>query len=58
MQGISPYSPLNWGLAAFNNLFLRNASTATILPDLLKLLFFSCVTVAASILIHKSRTVS
>jgi ABC-2 type transport system permease protein len=58
MQSISPYSPLNWGLAAFNNLFLRNASTAVILPDLVKLLFFSCVTVAASILIHQSRTVS
>ncbi len=58
MQAISPYSPLNWGLTAFNDLFLRNASTAVILPDLVKLLGFSCVTLAASVLVHKSRTVS
>ena len=58
MRSISPYSPMSWGLSAFNNLFLRNASTAAILPDLAKLLGFSFVTLAASILIHKSRTVS
>ena len=58
MQSISPYSPLNWGLEAFNDLFLRDASTSAILPGLVKLLCFSVVTLAASILIHKSRTVS
>lgn len=58
MQSVSPYSPLNWGLAAFNDLFLRNASTSAILPDLIKLVCFSLVTLAAGILIHKSRTVS
>jgi ABC-2 type transport system permease protein len=58
MQAISPYSPLNWGLTAFNDLFLRNASTAVILPELCKLLLFSLTTLAISILIHKSRTVS
>jgi len=58
MQDIIPYSPLNWGLTAFNDLFLRNASTTAILPALLKLLIFSLTTLAASILIHKSRTVS
>jgi len=58
MQNISPYSPLNWGLEAFNDLFLRNASTSVILPDLVKLVCFSLVTLAASVLIHKSRTVS
>jgi len=58
MQQISPYSPLHWGLSAFNNLFLRNAPTSAILPDAAKLLCFSGVTLAASILIHKSRTVA
>ena len=58
MQSISPYSPLNWGLEAFNDLFLRNASTSVILPDLVKLVCFSLVTLAASVLIYKSRTVS
>ena len=58
MQSISPYSPLSWGLGAFNDLFLRNASTSVIIPNLVKLVCFSLVTLAASILIHKSRTVS
>mgnify|MGYP003753011877 FL=1 len=58
MQSVSPYSPLNWGLEAFNDLFLRNASTSVIFPDLVKLICFSLVTLAASVLIHKSRTVS
>ncbi len=58
MQSISPYSPLSWGLGAFNDLFLRNASISVIIPDLVKLVCFSFVTLAASILIHKSRTVS
>ncbi|MBN1665082.1 MAG: ABC transporter permease [Deltaproteobacteria bacterium] len=57
MQSISPYSPLNWGLEAFNNLFLRNAETAAVLPDVARLLCFSGTTLGAGILIHKSRTV-
>jgi len=55
MQTISPFSPMNWGLAAFNNLFLRNSGTAAILPDVARLLGFACATLAASVLIHKSR---
>ena len=58
MQNISPYSPLNWGLSAFNDLFLRNASTVMILPELIKLTAFSLVTLAASVVIHKSRTIA
>jgi ABC-2 type transport system permease protein len=53
MQSISPYSPLNWGLSAFNDLFLRNAATSAIVPDVAKLLCFSCVTLTASIVIYK-----
>lgn len=58
LQSISGLSPLNWGLEAFNNLFLRDAPTLTILPDLLKLVGFALVTLAISIFIHKSRTIS
>jgi len=58
MQTISPFSPLHWGMSAFNDLFLRNAPTSVILPEVIKLLCFAGVTLAASILIHKSRTVS
>lgn len=55
MQTISPYSPLNWGLAAFNNLFLRNSETAAVLPDVARLLGFAGAALAASVLIHRSR---
>jgi len=58
MQTISPYSPLNWGLAAFNNLFLRNSATAAVLPDVARLLGFACAALALSVLIHRSRNVS
>lgn len=58
MQTISPYSPLNWGLAAFNNLFLRNAATAAVLPDVARLFGFACAALAASVLIHRSRGMS
>ncbi|MBC7826817.1 MAG: ABC transporter permease [Chitinophagaceae bacterium] len=58
LQGISRFSPLNWGLESFNNLFLRDASTLTILPDVLKLIVFAMITLSISIFIHKSRTIS
>jgi ABC-2 type transport system permease protein len=56
LQMISRCSPLNWGLESFTNLFLRDASTLAILPDLLKLIGFSAATLAVSVYIHKSRT--
>ncbi len=57
LQKISYWSPLNWGLEAFINLFLRGASTKAILPELIKLVGFAMVTLAASVFIHKSRTI-
>ena len=58
LQQISRFSPLNWGLESFNDLFLRDAETTLILPNLLKLIIFGAVTLVASIFINKSRTVS
>jgi ABC-2 type transport system permease protein len=58
LQGISRFSPLNWGLESFNNLFLRDASTLAILPDVLKLIAFALITLTISIFVHKSRTIS
>ena len=58
LQGISRSSPLNWGLEAFNNLFLRDASTLAILPDVLKLIAFGIATLTTSVFIHKTRTIS
>jgi ABC-2 type transport system permease protein len=57
LQNISRASPLNWGLESFTNLFLRGATTRAILPDLLKLVGFAIATLAASVFIHKSRTI-
>ncbi len=58
LQRISSFSPLNWGLESFNDLFLRNAETRLVLPNLLKLIIFGTITLLISIFINKSRTVS
>ncbi|MDR2861260.1 MAG: ABC transporter permease [Syntrophobacterales bacterium] len=55
MQELSPFSPLNWGLSAFNDLFIRNTPTADILPSITKLMAFAVLTLTASILVYKSR---
>jgi len=57
LQSLSRFSPMSWGLEAFNDLFLRQASIGVILPDVLKLMGFALVTLSASVFIHKSRTV-
>lgn len=58
LQTISTFSPLQWGLESFTDLFLRNATTLTILPNTFKLISFSIVMLIASFLIHKSRIIS
>jgi ABC-2 type transport system permease protein len=58
LQTISKFSPLQWGLESFTDLFLRNANTLAILPNTLKLITFSFVTLIASFLVHKSRIIS
>jgi ABC-2 type transport system permease protein len=57
LQTISRFSPMSWGLESFNDLFLRQASIHAILPNVLRLIGFALVALAASVLIHKSRTV-
>jgi len=57
LQTLSRFSPMSWGLESFNDLFLRQASIHTILPNVLRLLGFALVTVSASVIIHHSRTV-
>jgi ABC-2 type transport system permease protein len=58
LQTISKFSPLQWGLESFTDLFLRNANLLIILPNIMKLITFSFVTLIASFLIHKSRIIS
>lgn len=57
LQTLSRFSPMSWGLEAFNDLFLRQASIQTILPNVLRLSGFSLVTLFISVIIHKSRTI-
>jgi ABC-2 type transport system permease protein len=58
LQLVSRFSPLSWGLESFNDLFLRDAPMAVILPHLLKLMGFGIAMLIMSIVIHKSRTIS
>jgi len=58
LQTISKFSPLQWGLESFTDLFLRNANTLAILPNAFRLMTFSFVTLIASFLVHKSRIIS
>ena len=57
LQTVSRFSPMSWGLESFNDLFLRQASIRAILPNVLRLIGFALVALAASVVIHKSRTV-
>lgn len=52
---IGSFSPLNWSLAAFYDIFLRNASISTLWPHWGKLLLFTIVLAATSLLIKKTR---
>jgi ABC-2 type transport system permease protein len=57
LQDISRFSPMSWGLESFNDLFLRQASISTILPNVLRLMGFALAALGISVIIHKSRTV-
>jgi ABC-2 type transport system permease protein len=58
LQSISQFSPLQWGLASFNDLFLRHVDVQGIWPTTAKLLSFGFATLLLSVWIHKSRTIS
>lgn len=48
MQGVSVYSPLSWGLRAFQEVFVRGGTVRTVLPDTaLMVLFFVTTTLIA-----------
>jgi ABC-2 type transport system permease protein len=57
LQTISLFSPMSWGLESFNDLFLRQATIQTILPNLLRLAGFALVSGTTSVIIHNRRTV-
>lgn len=58
MQTLSHISPMNWGLNAFYDVFLRNGSFMDILPEIsLLLLFFIATTIIAIIYNEKKNAV-
>lgn len=58
MQILSNISPMNWGLSAFYDVFLREQGFVSIVPEIsLLLLFFIITTVIAIVYDHKKRAV-
>ncbi len=55
MQHIGQLSPLQWGLSAFVDLFLRGGTIATVLPQLAKLVAFGGLTLGAAVLVFRRR---
>lgn len=49
MQALSNLSPMNWGLNAFYDVFLRNVGIMDVIPELALLFLFFIVTTAISI---------
>lgn len=55
MQFISKISPMNWGLEAFYDVFLRNVSFVKILPEISLLLLFFLLTILIAIIYNRSK---
>jgi ABC-2 type transport system permease protein len=55
MQHISKISPMNWGLEAFYDVFLRNVGFVKILPEISLLLFFFLVTTLIAIIYNRRK---
>lgn len=57
MQEISSYSPLAWGLTAFQDIFVRGGSLRTVLPEISYLLLFFIISIVISgLAMHNNRT--
>lgn len=55
MRTISSFSPMNWGIQGYYDVFLRNAGTMAILPDAIKLFVFSAFCTLLSLYFRKYR---
>lgn len=55
MQTLSHISPMNWGLNAFYDVFLRNASFLDILPEIALLLVFFLLTTTIAVLYNEKK---
>lgn len=54
MQELSAFSPLNWGLTAFQEIFVRGGALRAVLPELSYLLIFFIVSITVSGLAMRS----
>jgi len=55
IQSVSRFSPLNWGLNGFLEVFLRGGDVKAVLPDVLRLMAFFVVTLAIAVACFKRR---
>lgn len=55
MKKISTYSPMNWGIHGYYEVFLRSANSIEILPDVGKLMLFASVCIGGSLMFRKYR---
>ena len=55
MQVLSKFSPMNWGLEAFYDVFLRNVQFVKILPEISLLFLFFLTTTSLAILYNKNK---
>lgn len=53
MRHISEFSPMNWGITGYYDVFLRNSGTLEILPEALRLFIFYIICTATSIYFRK-----
>jgi len=50
MRNLSSFSPMNWGLEAFYDVFIRNQNINVVLPEIFKLLLFTVACMIISII--------
>ncbi len=55
MQSLSQVSPMNWGLSAFYDVFLRDAGLSEILPEIALLFLFFIVITTLAIIYNKRK---
>jgi len=55
MQQVASFSPLNWGLSGFYELFLKEGGFTAVWPEMIKLLVFFVICVFASVLIYRRK---
>jgi ABC-2 type transport system permease protein len=56
MRNISVYSPLNWSLDGFYELFLRGGNAASVLPDAIKLILFFIFAMSVASIVNRIKT--